>query len=117
MAKRILVVDDSRFARAIVRATLRTIEPDCEVIEAGSGDEAVASCRDAAPDLITMDFNMPGIDGIEAAARILEQHPAIPICLVTANIQDKVRQRAEDLGLRFAPKPPPEDVLRGLIES
>jgi pilus assembly protein CpaE len=72
---RVLVVDDSRPFRAAARAVLRRVPGFTVVGEAESGEDAVAQVEGLAPDLVLMDIKMPGIDGIEAAARIADVAP------------------------------------------
>ena len=51
----------------MIRGRFAVLQPDWEVIEAASGDEAVTLVATTKPDFITMDVNMPGISGFEAA--------------------------------------------------
>lgn len=81
---RILVVDDQEDNRRILRDLLTSVGH--EVIEAMSGEEAVASAEAHVPDLILMDIQLPGIDGYEATRRI-KAKPAlrrIPLIVVTS---------------------------------
>ncbi|MFJ4686619.1 response regulator [Streptomyces sp. NPDC088789] len=67
---KVLLADDQRLVRAGFRSILED-EEDFDVVgEAGDGDEAVARCRELAPDVVLMDIRMPGTDGLEAARRI-----------------------------------------------
>lgn len=67
---KVLLADDQRLVRAGFRSILDD-EDDLTVVgEAGDGDEAVAACRQLAPDVVLMDIRMPGTDGLEAARRI-----------------------------------------------
>lgn len=73
---RVLVVDDSAFMRQVLRGILEA-EPDMEVCGiARDGMEAVEKAVELQPDVITMDVNMPGMDGLVALKRILERVPA-----------------------------------------
>lgn len=86
----VLIVDDQapfrRAARAVVGAT-----PGFEVVnEAKSGEEALEMVERHRPGLVLMDINMPGISGIEAAARVTTEYPDTVVLLVST-------YRAEDL--------------------
>src|SRR5437016_7625125 len=80
---RILIADDHPVFRYGLRALLQA-EPATEVVgEAMTGNEAIALATSVQPDVILMDLNMPGINGIEATRRILATHPHIHILVLT----------------------------------
>ena len=80
---RILLVDDHPILRQGLAAVLNS-EEDLEVIaEAGDGLEAVSKATELHPDVILMDLQMPGMDGVEAIQRIKEKAPDIGIIIVT----------------------------------
>ncbi len=101
----LLIVDDSRTSRMLIRAMLAQIRPEWQTIEAASGDEALQLVEQSVPDYVSMDVNMPGISGLEAAGRIRIRYPDIRIVLCTANIQESIRTAAEKAGVHFVPKP------------
>ncbi|AOU98452.1 chemotaxis response regulator protein-glutamate methylesterase [Acidihalobacter yilgarnensis] len=75
MKVRVLVVDDSAFFRRAVRGMLES-DPDIEVVAvATNGREAVACVAEHKPDIVTMDIEMPVMDGITAARHIMSSHP------------------------------------------
>lgn len=112
---KLLIADDSRVARIMIRGHVNRHRPDWQVIEASSGTEAVALARSAQPDFITMDVNMPEMDGFDAAAQILAVRPGARIVMLTANIQEASRERAASLGLAFVRKPPTEQAVQELL--
>ncbi len=101
----ILLVDDSRFARQAARNLVAKARPGAVFVEAADGEAALAAVAARVPDLVLMDLNMPGRDGLDIAAELRKAHPGLPICLVTANIQDAVRDRARAMGIAFLGKP------------
>ena len=87
---RILIADDHPVFRFGLRALLNAM-PDTEVVgEVTSGEEVVALASSVRPDVILMDINMPGVNGIEATRRIREAHPDIRILIVTMLEDDSV---------------------------
>ena len=78
-----LVVDDQLPFRAVARTVVR-IAQGYEVIgEAESGEQAVEMVGELSPDLVLMDINMPGINGIEAARQIKQIHPDTNVILLS----------------------------------
>jgi DNA-binding NarL/FixJ family response regulator len=80
---RLLIADDHALFREGVRA-LFLAHPDIEVVgESADGESAIQQVDAATPDVVLMDINMPGINGIEATRRILSDHPNLGIIMVT----------------------------------
>ena len=83
MATRILIAEDHPIFRDGLRALLRTIA-DVELVgEAANGDEAIEMAHRLRPDVVLMDVDMPGRNGIEATRAIRDRHPAIGILMLT----------------------------------
>jgi two-component system response regulator (stage 0 sporulation protein F) len=80
--KTVLVADDEPSIRTLYQRELK--REGFNVVLASSGQEAIDKAREAAPDLIIMDIRMPGMDGIEAMGRILEEKNELPIIINTA---------------------------------
>ncbi len=82
---RVLLVDDSPLFRSGIVALLNQ-ENHFEVIgEASNGEEGLHLCRAAAPDIVLMDIQMPGMGGLEATRQILQAFPAIKIIMLTVS--------------------------------
>jgi len=91
---RILIVDDSAIFREGLRAMLEA-HTDWEVCgEAMNGVEGVQKNRLLKPHLIIMDFSMPQMSGIEAAAEILKDSPKVPILLLTLYLTPQITKEA-----------------------
>jgi CheY-like chemotaxis protein len=109
----LLVVDDSKMSRLMISKIVADLRPDWRITEATSGDEALVKVEQESPTLVSMDVNMPGMSGLEAAGRIRLKYPDIRVVLCTANVQEAVRQAAERAGVFFVAKPiTPDSVAR-----
>ena len=87
---RVLVVEDDQPIRASIRRALAY--EGYAVAEAGDGESALVEVRDSPPDLILLDLNLPGIDGIEVCRRIRAAGDSMPIMMITARdaVSDRV---------------------------
>ena len=80
---RILLADDQALVRGAL-ATLLSLEPDLDVVEqVGRGDEVVPAALRALPDIALLDIEMPGVDGLAAAAELRRALPACRVVMVT----------------------------------
>jgi DNA-binding response OmpR family regulator len=95
MGAKILVVDDEAKIVKLVRAYLE--QTGFQVVEAGDGQTALIQARREKPDLVVLDLNLPGIDGLEVA-RTLRREGNIPIIMVTARVEDTDRIVGLELG-------------------
>ena len=106
MSIRVLVVDDSAFMRKAISMMLES-DPDIEVIStARDGMEATEKARDLKPDLMTMDVEMPRMDGITAVKKIMKENP-IPILMVSSLTVEGARATMDALAagaVDFIPK-------------
>jgi diguanylate cyclase (GGDEF)-like protein/PAS domain S-box-containing protein len=109
---KILVVDDSRPNLVAMHKLLSRL--DCEVVQADSGNEALACCISHDFALVLLDVDMPGMDGYEVA-RLLKDEPStrhIPIIFVTATYQDREHQlRGYEAGAVDYIEKPVDDII------
>ena len=97
---RVMVVDDQMPFRLAARAVVADV-PDFELVtEASSGEEALTKAGDAAPDLILMDINMPGMSGIEATRHIVAAQPSVVVVLCSTYQLFELPQDAKTSGAR-----------------
>ena len=100
MAKQILIADDHEAVRQGVRALLRA-NSSWEICgEATEGREAIAKATELRPDLIILDYAMPGLDGLSAAKQIHELLPTVPIVLHTLYASTELTLVANKYGIR-----------------
>jgi len=71
----ILVVDDARFMRVMLKEILVSTIPSVNILEAGDTSSAIDMYKKEKPDLVTMDMNLPGTDGITCMKDILKINP------------------------------------------
>ncbi|MFQ5469302.1 MAG: chemotaxis response regulator protein-glutamate methylesterase [Gammaproteobacteria bacterium] len=106
MAVKVLVVDDSAFFKRCIKEILST-DKHIEVIgTASDGKEAIKKCADLKPDVITMDVEMPVMDGITAVRSIMQETPT-PILMLSSLTQEGARITLDALdagAVDFLPK-------------
>jgi DNA-binding NarL/FixJ family response regulator len=113
---RVLVAEDHAVVRSGLLQLLGGIDEFEVVGAAGGGEEAVALAGEHRPDVVLMDLEMPGMDGIEATRRIRGEHPEMNVVVLTAfsdrsRILDAIDAGAVGYLLKDAE---PEELIRGL---
>jgi CheY-like chemotaxis protein len=111
----LLIVDDSRVSRMMIRGRVVAAHPDWTIFEAGNAQEALDSVQAHTPDFISMDVNMPGLSGFEAIAQIRAVGSKARIAMLTANIQQSSRDRAAEMGVYFVQKPATEAAVHIML--
>lgn len=104
---RVLIVDDSAFMRKVIDDIL-SADPDIEVIDrAKNGLECIKKVKELKPDVITLDIEMPVMDGLEALEQLMKNHP-VPVVMLSSLTQEGADAtiRALELGaFDFVAKP------------
>ncbi len=100
-----LVVDDSKMSRMMLKKIINTAHPDWNISEAVDGQQAVDIAKENKFDIVLLDFNMPIMDGGEAARILRPLLPDAKIAFLTANIQEAIKNLAIELKVDFIPKP------------
>jgi two-component system response regulator DesR len=115
---RILIAEDQGMVRGALAALL-AFEPDLEVVaEVSAGDEVLAAAREARPDVALLDVEMPGMDGIEAAAALRREVPACtPVILTTFGRPAYLRRAMEAGAAGFLVKDAPAERLANAIRA
>lgn len=112
---RIVIAEDDALTRRDLRETLEGLNY-LVVGEAPDGRSAVSMARELRPDIVIMDIQMPGMDGIDAAKALTEERIA-PVLLLTAYYDEAKIQRAKEAGvIAYLVKPFSESDLEPAIE-
>lgn len=103
----------------MIVAMLGKLCPEWDVTQAKDGGDALKKCDQGGDDFeaCLIDINMPGINGFKLAEQLREKYPNAHICMLSANVQEKVQQRAADSGYQFLPKPVTSGKLESFIEN
>jgi CheY-like chemotaxis protein len=97
MALRVLVVEDTDHVRRMLTEMLEL--DGFEVASVADGEAAVAAVCDERPDVVILDFKMPGMDGLAAARAIKEVDPALPTIIYTAFVDGELQAAAAEIGV------------------
>jgi DNA-binding NarL/FixJ family response regulator len=93
---RVLLVDDHRLVRAGLQSLLDACDDIQVVGSAADGQEALELVAEAAPDVVLMDLSMPRMGGVEAARRLLADHPNLQVVVLTSfSDQEQVHDAVE----------------------
>jgi DNA-binding NarL/FixJ family response regulator len=115
---KILVVDDHPLMRMGILSGINKHHPDWLAVEAFDGKEAILQTRSFMPDVILMDYDMPGIDGIKATLKIRHEFPNVKVILVSGHDNEEVIVSALKAGVDgIVPKHCPHRELFSAIEE
>ncbi len=98
MTVRLMVVEDTEHVRKMLLDILEL--HGFEIAgEAGSGQQAIERVRASDPDVVIVDYMMPGMDGLEVARRIRKQRPDQQMILYSAYVDDELERGAQEAGI------------------
>jgi len=113
--QKVLVVDDEAQMRRVLRASL--IVHGYDVVEASSGEEALATVKDERCDLVLLDLNLPGIDGVDTC-RAIRSTSGVPVIVVSIRDSEKDRAAALAAGADgYVTKPFSFDAILSRIQA
>lgn len=113
-----LIVDDSLVSRMMLGEIVKQNFSGYELLQAASGAAALETVEEQGEvDFAILDFNMPGMDGLELAEALKGTGKVKGMAMLTANVQDSVRARAEAMGLIFINKPIQEETVCAAINQ
>ncbi|MFP4207854.1 MAG: response regulator transcription factor [Wenzhouxiangella sp.] len=118
-AHKVIVADDHPLFREALGLALRQALGDVAIVQAGDMDELQqATAGQDAADLVLLDLHMPGVQGFSALVYLRAHHPELPVCLVSANNNPVVIQRALDHGAAaFIHKSASVEEIRQALET
>jgi DNA-binding response OmpR family regulator len=101
---RIVLVDDDEWVRRLLRTTFSG--DDYEILEAANGDEGLRLVEEQSPDLVILDWQMPGRHGSLVLDAVKTRRPTLPVIVLTADQRQSQRDLAESIGAdTFLTKP------------
>jgi two-component system chemotaxis response regulator CheY len=102
---RAIVVDDNAVVRELVRAILRSRNHEV-VGEAAGGGTVLKLCADLRPDIVLLDINLNGSNGLEVLAELRTQHPNLPVVMISGEATSSTVAKARAMGAHgFVVKP------------
>lgn len=118
MTQVVLIVDDSMVSRLMVKEIVKSVLPQATIIEASNGAQCLELINGY--DQIAFglfDYNMPEMNGIELIQALDGKTSIAHKALLTANIQDEIKQATEALGVTFLNKPITEELISGFLTA
>jgi len=118
MSYNVLVVDDSSFMRSMLSKMFKNTPGIEDAHQAVNGEESLKIYKEKKPDLVTMDVDMPEMNGIDAAGKIKSFDPKAKIVMVTSIDKPETRAEAEKIGVcGYITKPFQREQIRALVEN
>lgn len=119
---RVLLVDDHALVRAGLRALIQAFEGFEVVAEAGDGREAMRLARQIEPDVVVMDLTMPGLNGLDATVRILQEVKSTQVVVLSMHtaenyVLEALRAGASGYVVKDAAVDDLERALRAVIKG
>lgn len=114
--KKVLIVDDSIFARISIKKLI--YERNYELLEAENGNVAFDKIKSECPDLVITDNLMPEMNGIELIQKMKDENIDIPVIVISANQQEKTKQRFLELDVTgIIKKSPSKSEFLALVDK
>lgn len=114
-AKNVLIIDDSMVSRMMIKKGLQELCPQWHLSEAKNAEQALLFVKQQDVDYFSIDYNMPGMDGLELMAELNQLFPDRKKALLTANIQETIQEKTTSLGGRCINKPITEKSIKQLV--
>lgn len=113
----LLIVDDDKFVRDLLRDHITTIGFQCRIVEAADGMQAIAAAKQEKPGLVFLDLFMPNKSGLEALPEILKESPASKVVVISSmDSEVLVEQALKDGAAAFIAKPFHPDEIAATVK-
>eukprot|EP01012_Entosiphon_sulcatum_P065829 TRINITY_DN94833_c0_g1_i1.p2 TRINITY_DN94833_c0_g1~~TRINITY_DN94833_c0_g1_i1.p2 ORF type:complete len:236 (+),score=36.18 TRINITY_DN94833_c0_g1_i1:115-822(+) len=116
----VVIADDHRLMREMLADNLRLVAevPDTtEIVEAASYDDLHALAATRQPDLILLDYHMPGVSGLDGVKRVLSAFPSVPVVVISGTVDPSLALQCVAVGASgFIPKTVSSVALRNAIQ-
>lgn len=96
--RRILIVDDQRDIRQLLRASLESLTPAVQIVDVPSGEEALLVITRQKFDLLVSDVRLAGMSGLELVGKVRKRNPSLKVILITGLTDSEVRQQVAEFG-------------------
>lgn len=114
--KKIIITDDDAAIRDVLKRLLE--KEGYEVFTAADGQEALAFSADHPMDLMILDIDMPGLNGVDVLMQIKERFPALPVIMLTGNQSESVAVATLRVGAcEYLQKPVEADRLKLIVQT
>jgi two-component system, chemotaxis family, chemotaxis protein CheY len=112
---KVLIVDDEAHIRKYLSLIVKRLGHPV-ILEAQNGEEALMQYDTHTPDIVLLDVNMPGMDGIQALEKLREAHPKAVVVMLTSLAARNVVERCVELGaVNFLRKDTPKEAIAKII--
>jgi len=115
--KNILIIDDSSPTRLLLKLSIKHCESDSNILEASDASEALKILEEENIDIVSIDYKIPGINGLELLKIIKEKYPHIKTAILTGYTHELEREQVEELGAAYIEKPINENTAKKIIEG
>lgn len=114
--KTLMIVDDSKVSRMMIKAIVLDKHPEMTIFEAGDGQEALELSEGKNIDFFSVDYNMPVMDGIAFITQMKVKQGDAKFALLTANIQEATHEKAKKIGVKCVNKPISDKCISEMLE-
>lgn len=112
---KVLIVDDEAHIRKYLSLIVKRLGNPV-ILEAQNGEEALMLYETHTPDIVLLDVNMPGMDGIQALEKLRQAHPKAVVVMLTSLAARNVVERCVELGaVNFLRKDTPKEAIAKII--